>query len=61
MKKNQLKSLKLKKTSISHLNLSTIKGGLPTTKQSTVAPDPADLPTSPYWGYTNEASGCDHC
>jgi len=61
MKKNQLKSLSLKKTAISSLNSAMIKGGLPTTNQSTVAPDPADIPTSPWWGFTNEASGCKHC
>ncbi|WP_157560215.1 hypothetical protein U8527_05105 [Kordia algicida OT-1] len=61
MKKKGLKSLSLKKTSVSNLNAFTVKGGLPTTQQSTVAPSTEDVPTSPWWGFTNEASGCKHC
>jgi len=53
--------LNLNKELISNLDLGKVKGGLPTTQQSTVAPHPQDLPLSPWLGFTNEASGCKHC
>ncbi len=40
MKTSNFNSLELKKVSISRLTASRVKGGLPTTKQSTVNPEP---------------------
>ena len=60
MKKTKIKSLNLRKTSVSLLNAHAIKGGLPTTTQSTVTSS-ADFPTTSDYGFSNEVSGCKHC
>lgn len=60
MKKTKIKLLNLGKTSVSKLNALGIKGGLPTTNQSTATPS-ADFPTTSDYGFTNEASGCRNC